>query len=822
MSDRELRGESHEPTPFRVAVVLTHPVQYFSPWFRTIHACEPRLALTVLYATELLPEAQATGFGGVFEWDVPLLEGYPSRVLATAPAAVDVSADRYSRVDAPALDDALDEIAPEFVLVPGWHAAFYARARRWCRRRGVPMIYRGDTTLASGPRGVARAAWRLHTRRRLADYSAYLSVGVRAREYLASFGVPEPLIFDSPHAVDVARFSSAACAASRANARAAFGLPAEAFVVLFAGKLQAAKRPLDAVRAVARLGAQARLLVAGRGPLEAACRAEADRLQVAVTWAGFVNQSAMAQAYRAADCLVLPGRETWGLVVNEALACGVPAVVTDEVGCQPDLVVEGETGAVAPYGDVDALGRALGRVRHALQSGHAFAPACRHRASRYSFAAATAGLVAACDRLRRREEGRRQRRAGRPRVLAACTHMVIAGGLERMSFEVIRALIEHGAGVHCCVNTWDSSRIVTLAEGAGADWSPRHTWHTLTRRSLTPVLIARMAAEVALSSLDLLRAARDVRADTVFVPDFLVPVRMLPAVAVLRLLGRRVVLRVGVAPGLGRFYRALWRWIVSPSVDRIVCNSEFIRREVLATGVPARKVGLIRNCVSTRPASVGATPACAPNPWQVIYVGQIIPTKGLIGLLEAVALLRREGLPVTLAVVGDMDRWEPDSYRGFQARVRARAAEPDLQGGVTFLGHREDVRGLLERAGVHCCPSTLESREGMTNVVLEAKAAGIPSVVTASGSLPELVEHGVDGWISDESSGSIAGGLRYFLVDPQRRARAGARARQSLARFDRESFARAWQQEFGMDGAHQARRTAGAYDGPGSHLTGSM
>ena len=76
-----------------------------------------------------------------------------------------------------------------------------------------------------------------------------------------------------------------------------------------------------------------------------------------VTFAGFLNQSEIPKAYVAADCLVLPSDsgETWGLVVNEAMACGIPAIVSDHVGCGPDLVIEGETGGVFPLGDIDAL-----------------------------------------------------------------------------------------------------------------------------------------------------------------------------------------------------------------------------------------------------------------------------------------------------------------------------------------------------------------------------------------------------------------------------------------------------------------------------------
>jgi glycosyltransferase involved in cell wall biosynthesis len=98
--------------------------------------------------------------------------------------------------------------------------------------------------------------------------------------------------------------------------------------------------------------------------LEEACRAQAAAHDLPVSFAGFLNQSAIASAYAASDCLVLPSDhgETWGLVVNEAMACGLPAVVSDLVGCREDLIIEGKTGLSYPCGDPGALAACLVRM----------------------------------------------------------------------------------------------------------------------------------------------------------------------------------------------------------------------------------------------------------------------------------------------------------------------------------------------------------------------------------------------------------------------------------------------------------------------------
>jgi glycosyltransferase involved in cell wall biosynthesis len=251
-------------------------------------------------------------------------------------------------------------------------------------------------------------------------FGGYLSVGQRAYEYLQYSGVSDARIWHAPHCVDNELFAHAAAPyqtrEGRAAARATWGLGPDEFVVLFVGKLEAKKRPLDLIRAVACMELRPRLLMIGAGPMEAECRTEAARLGVSVAWGGFVNQLELGRAYGVADCLTLPSDwgESWGLVVNEALASGVPCVASDRVGCVPDLITPGVTGEVFPAGDVQELATALTRLRSRLRVGQEWSAACRARVAAYSFSAATAGLVAACRAVTRRSAvGGRV--AGRPR-----------------------------------------------------------------------------------------------------------------------------------------------------------------------------------------------------------------------------------------------------------------------------------------------------------------------------------------------------------------------------------------------------------------------
>jgi glycosyltransferase involved in cell wall biosynthesis len=782
--------------PIRLTAVLTHPVQYSAPWFRHIAAHCPEIELTVLYASEPTPEQQGVGFGTAFAWDAPLTEGYACRVLRPARPGDSVHSGRFWGVNVPEMARALRESRPDVALVPGWHSVTLLRAIRECRRARIPVLYRGDTHSGAAPAGWRRLLWAPRTWALLRLFDGYLSVGRRSRAYLERFGAPGSRIWPSPHCVDNELFARAAETYrrpdERAAARQALGLRPDDWIVLFVGKVEANKRTVDLVRAVSQLGSRASLLVAGSGELLDECRAEAERLGARVAWAGFLNQGAMGRAYGVADCLAMPSQgETWGLAVSEAMAAGLPGVVSDRVGCAPDLIVPGSTGEVFPVGDVEALAAAIERVRRRAEAGHDWAPACRERVQRYSFEQATAGLLEACSGVTAARSRRAGARRPEPRVIACCGGMVAVSGLERMTFEVLRTLRERGASVHCIVNSWENHRIVPMASLIGATWSTGSYHEPLSRRMRNPVRVARVVLDILKTSAGLLRDARQFRATHILVPEFTTVLRNAPALAVLRLLGVRVILRLGSAPESAPFYRRLWRWAVNPFVDRFVCNSRFTRRELLAHGISPGKALQIYNAVPTRE---GFPQRSAPrDPRKLIYVGQVIPEKGLDVLLDALGILVGRGHDVRLDVVGDMEGWVSYSYTGYREKVRERSALPDLSGRVSYLGQREDVPDLLAGAGVHCCPSMPAQREGFGVVNIEAKQAGIPSVVFPTGALPEIIDHGENGWLcSAPTAEALAEGIEFFLADPDRLERAGRAARVSLEPFSRERFAEAW------------------------------
>jgi glycosyltransferase involved in cell wall biosynthesis len=361
---------------------------------------------------------------------------------------------------------------------------------------------------------------------------------------------------------------------------------------------------------------------------------------------------------------------------------------------------------------------------------------------------------------------------------------------------VLRTLREGGAAVHCVVNRWESSRVVDLADAVGASWSTGYYWYELRRRATVRAQLLG-AWDVFRTSVDLLRDARRFHTTHVFAPEFTAVLRSAPALWALRRLGVRVILRLGNAPEPGALYTFLWRHVIDRCVDEYVPNSQFIQQELLQHGIPAVKSRVVYNTV---PHRTHEWPQQHGLPGRVIFVGQIIPSKGVDLLLEAVAQLRRRGIDATLDIVGDIGGWEHPAYDGYRASVRARAEASDLAGAVRLLGLREDVPSLMAAASVHCLPSRPEQKEGFTVATLEAKRAGLPSVVTRSGALPEMVRHTIDGWVCEETTAAaVAEGLEYFLADSERTRRAGEHARAFERAFNRTRFTRQWAEVFSVN-----------------------
>ena len=373
----------------RLAILATHPIQYFTPWFRHLATI---FDLEVLYAHRQDARGQgAAGFGVDFEWDVPLLEGYRYRFLKNVSSSPGLQS--FGGCDTPELYDLVRPENYDALLVLGWNKKSFVQGIRAAWRNKVPVLARGDSQLPTERSWLKRALKFPLYRWFLPRVDAHLYVGRRNREYLEYYGVQDRQLFFSPHFVDNEFFASRAEQARNSGAartiREQFGIPPDACLALFVGKFIPQKHPEDFLLAslrVTKMRKHFHALLVGDGPLRKELEALASDDSERIHFAGFHNQSKLPAFYAAANILVLPGDETWGLVVNEAMACGLPAIVSDAAGCASDLIDVDLTGATFPLADIAAFANRLINFRGGDGD------ALRRKCESYSMQRATEGL----------------------------------------------------------------------------------------------------------------------------------------------------------------------------------------------------------------------------------------------------------------------------------------------------------------------------------------------------------------------------------------------------------------------------------------------
>ena len=387
------------PAQTRLAVVVSHPTQYYSPWFRWVRA-RSQVDLRVFYLWDFgVRPARDPRFNTTFQWDVDLLSGYESEFVPNLAASP--GAEGFFGFRNPLLPSRLSAWRPDAVLLFGYKWASHLRAALWARLHGVPILFRGDSHLLG--RGAPRPAAALALRLLFSQFARFLYVGAANREYFEALGVPARKLFFAPHAVDQGLFDPGRRETVDAAAalRARLGIAPGTRVLLYAGKFVAAKQPVELLRAFLSLPrADAALVYVGdgeeRAALQECARAQDPAGGNTIHFLPFANQSEMPALYLAADIFTLPSRglyETWGLAVNEAMHMGLPCLVSDRVGCQRDLVTDGETGWVFRSTDPGHL-----RERMAAALTADLAPFRQRVAARiggYTYRQTTEGLIAA-------------------------------------------------------------------------------------------------------------------------------------------------------------------------------------------------------------------------------------------------------------------------------------------------------------------------------------------------------------------------------------------------------------------------------------------
>jgi glycosyltransferase involved in cell wall biosynthesis len=355
------------PRRRRIVILASHVIQYSSPLFRRM-AQDPRFDLQIAYCTlqgatpSIDPE-----FGVEVKWDTSVLDGYPWVHLPNRSPVPGLG--RFFGLFNPDVWGLIRKSHFDAAILPGYFyftAWIAIAAAKWS---GTPIIFVTDShSLRSWN---AQSPWKLRfkkwlVRRIFSLGSAIMVSSSGGVEYVKSLGFSSDRIFLVPTAVDNDWWTEQASRVDRAAVRANWKIPQNATVVLFCAKLQQWKGPMDLLEAFAQANVlNSYLVYAGDGPEKGNLERKATELGLSdrVKFLGFVNQSQLPSTYCASDFLVLPSLfEPFGLVVNEAMLCSLPVVVSDRVGAKFDLVRSEENGYVYPAGNVDALAAILRQI----------------------------------------------------------------------------------------------------------------------------------------------------------------------------------------------------------------------------------------------------------------------------------------------------------------------------------------------------------------------------------------------------------------------------------------------------------------------------
>lgn len=361
----------------KVALIASHVIQYQAPFFRLL-AQERDLDLEVIFCStdgaEVYRDAE---MHATFRWDLDLLGGYRHRFLHNFG-----SGEGYTRLINPSIVPTLlfgRYDAAIFFL--GWGTITSLLGIAACRMSGTPIFLFGDssipppeTTLVSQMRaGFLRGLFGLTDR--------FLVSGVWNADYYRHYGADEARFHPVPWAIDNARFENGSRFApgERESMRAQLGIGADDLAIVFSGKLLPRKDPMTLLRAVDAMQHRDRAVVIflGDGELRDELESFAKARGLRVHFAGFVNQTELPKQYAMSDVFVLPSLDDpRATVVNEAMASGLPVIITDRCGPAGDIVRHGENGYVMHPRDLASLARHLDAL--------AASPALRARMSQRS------------------------------------------------------------------------------------------------------------------------------------------------------------------------------------------------------------------------------------------------------------------------------------------------------------------------------------------------------------------------------------------------------------------------------------------------------
>ncbi|HAN78509.1 MAG TPA: glycosyl transferase family 1 [Bacteroidales bacterium] len=315
----------------RLAIISTHPIQYNVPFFRKLAELST-IEVKVFYTYSQSEQGFTDpGFGKVLDWNIPLLDGYQFEFVENK--ASKPSNRSFFGINCPELIEKINTFNPNAILIYGWNFKAHFEAMRYFKNK-VPVWFRGDSHLLDEKPGLKTLLRRILLRFVYKHIDLAFFVGSSNYDYYLAHGLkPNQLAF-APHAIDNEYFTSKLNPQASIKLRTDLKIAPIDFVVLFAGKFEPKKNPNLILDAAAKMP-YIKFILAGSGILENELKNNAVGL-TNISFLPFQSQPEMPILYGSADVFVYPSvgpGETWGLAVNEALACKLPVIISNRVGC---------------------------------------------------------------------------------------------------------------------------------------------------------------------------------------------------------------------------------------------------------------------------------------------------------------------------------------------------------------------------------------------------------------------------------------------------------------------------------------------------------
>ncbi len=364
----------------KLAIITTHPIQYNAPLFKLITERQ-KIEIKVFYTWEQSKEkVWDKKFGREIKWDIPLLEGYHYEFVKNI--SKNPGSGTFSGVKNPSLISKIESWQPDAILIFGWNHQSHFKAMRYFKGK-IRIYFRGDSTLIDEKPGIKTILRRISLKYiyRYIDYAFY--VGKNNKAYYLKHGLKEKCLIFAPHAIDNNRFfdKTKAYQEKAKSMRQKLGFSEQDKVIVFAGKFENKKQPMLLIDAAKQLP-ELKFLFIGNGEQEESLKKKAGKN---CFFLPFQNQSLMPVIYRLGEIFVLPSQgpeETWGLVINEAMACGKPILTTNKVGCAIDLVKPGVNGYIFEAGNLLDL---IKKIQIALPKAEEFGNASLDIIAKWSY-----------------------------------------------------------------------------------------------------------------------------------------------------------------------------------------------------------------------------------------------------------------------------------------------------------------------------------------------------------------------------------------------------------------------------------------------------